>query len=493
MKTTILITIFIGIITGLWLSTAHGHDVSLYPVHGWDVNINGEPKCPSGGAYTNMGHHGTIRVSHVQEIIPWDGEIFTGGTYRHGEKIKRIRYSMRDGEFILDMINGDYMRHPKFNPATPHGHRFENSRGDDWYGYYQEPLSMLCVDEVAPMTTQDTGQEPPDTGQEPPDTGQNTPDTGQNPPSTEQDPPSTEQDPPSTEQDPPNTRQDPPNTGQNTPDTEQDPPNTEREPPSTEREPPSTEQNPPTSSETPTPDTSDDMTEPKPDTPTTDDSSEQMTITEPEYVSYSITFPQGISALHLPIKPNNIYFTNLYEKLGDDNVNWISALRPTVQVWSIIRSSESRTDGWISSYRGFVVYMEQEVTIELKAIKRGFSYSTIYIKDGMNLIGVPLQSEALEMVGDFYTIFPCVTSVKGIPMYVMFDMPNAVDLDWFEELDDDTMIDGETAYMLQSDGNDEYTLWGTQWQMATPSAAPGVVRQPRSLITTWGALKARIR
>ena len=149
----ILSVVALGIVVGcmlaLWLSNAHGHDVALLPVHGWTPNLNAEAQCPENDVYTRAGHWGTITVSHVPEIIPWDGEVFTGGTYRHGEKIKRIRYSMRNGEYFVDMINGDYMRHPKFQAPIPHGHKYTPSNGDNpWYGYYQEPLIMMCAEDI---------------------------------------------------------------------------------------------------------------------------------------------------------------------------------------------------------------------------------------------------------------------------------------------------------------------------------------------------------
>ena len=51
------------------------------------------------------------------------------------------------------------------------------------------------------------------------------------------------------------------------------------------------------------------------------------------YLTFTMTFPKGVNSLHLPFKPyTNFYFTDLYELLGDENVDSIAALRPTVQV-----------------------------------------------------------------------------------------------------------------------------------------------------------------
>ena len=201
-------------------------------------------------------------------------------------------------------------------------------------------------------------------------------------------------------------------------------------------------------------------------------------------VTYSMTFPKGISALHLPIKPKVIYFTDLFEALSDDNVNWIFALRPTVQHWTHVTSVNSRQNEWISEYRGFVTYMENETTIELAAIERQYGYSMMYLRDGMNLIGVPRQAEALETVGDFYQRFPGILSVKSIPANIEYDMPTEIDLEWFVDLDDDVAVSPTAGYMIEHNGNDEYPLWGTQWTYEPPSAAPGVDQWQKMATTT---------
>ena len=204
-------------------------------------------------------------------------------------------------------------------------------------------------------------------------------------------------------------------------------------------------------------------------------------------VSYFMTFPKGISALHLPIKPETFYFTDLIEALGDDNVNWIFALRPTVQHWTHVTGPNSRSDEWISEHRGFVIYMENETTIELTAVEKPYGYRHIYLHDGMNLIGVPRQAEALETVSDFYRRFPGILSVKSIPADIEYDMPTEIDWEWFVDLDDDVPIESTVGYMIESDGNDEYPLWGTQW-VEPVMAAPGITRD---IAIMWGELKSQ--
>ncbi len=206
-------------------------------------------------------------------------------------------------------------------------------------------------------------------------------------------------------------------------------------------------------------------------------------------VRYTMVFPEGTSLLHLPVRPDGIsHLTDLFASLGA-NVNAIGALRPTVQLWSIVTSPQSLHDEWISRHRGILVNMESETTLELTGIARPYGYDFIYLKQGRNLIGVPRQSDALETVGDFYRVFRHVTSVKGLDSDITFSLP--IQDDWFVELDRDTVIDGTTGYMIESDTDDVYPVWGTQWTYEPPSAAPGVDqwRYYQNMATTWGALK----
>ena len=167
--------------------------------------------------------------------------------------------------------------------------------------------------------------------------------------------------------------------------------------------------------------------------------------------------------------------------LGDD-VNSIEALRPTVQLWSVVKSKiKGNPDEWISMYRGLVVDMENETTIELtmKKPKTDFGYTMIYILEGLNLIGVPRQAEALEVVGDFYQVLDGVVSVKGM-----------ADGEWIG-LDDDTEINGETGYLVEMSQVDQYAVWGTIWKQPVSSAAPPSAQwgDYKRIATTWGAMK----
>ena len=209
-----------------------------------------------------------------------------------------------------------------------------------------------------------------------------------------------------------------------------------------------------------------------------------------ETLAYTMTFPQGVSALHLPFPSARARrFTDLYYFLGDDNVHFLAALRPTVQLWTVVRSVDSRVDEWISPYRGFVANMQTEVTLELALDNPRYSYTVMYLKTGYNLIGVPRRSPVLETVADFFDVFPTVESVKGLDPDIEVGIDDTPSVGWFIDLDGDTEIDCCTAYLIYSNDDAQYAVWGFPWHYEPSSAAPGIWRVGK-LAVTWGGLKS---
>lgn len=192
------------------------------------------------------------------------------------------------------------------------------------------------------------------------------------------------------------------------------------------------------------------------------------------YLTFTMTFPKGVNSLHLPFKPYNaFYFTDLFELLGDENVNSIAALRPTVQVWSVISSATSLHDEWISRYRGFLVDMEETVEVTFIRDAYNYGYDIIYVKDGMNLIGVPRDSEYLAVVSDFFVVFNCVAWVEVLidsETQILYH-PALESMEMESTLDGDTEISPTQGYMLMSLDDDEYPVWGDPWGEKTVPVA----------------------
>ena len=148
--------------------------------------------------------------------------------------------------------------------------------------------------------------------------------------------------------------------------------------------------------------------------------------------------------------------------------------------------------------------MHEEVTVEITGTFGGWTggsaqaYHILHLREGgLTLLGVPLRSEQLETVGDFYTFFGNVESVMGIDPDLQLDTtetPIRVADDWFVELDKGTVIDGTTSYLIRSDGGEQRALWGVPWAYEAGSqAAPGLDQWAyyRKMAMTWGAVKSR--
>ena len=194
------------------------------------------------------------------------------------------------------------------------------------------------------------------------------------------------------------------------------------------------------------------------------------------YLTYTMTFPEGVNSLHLPFKPYiAFYFTDLFELLEDENVNSIAALRPTVQLWSIISSSPSVHDEWISRYRGILIDMEETVEVTFIRDAYNYGYDIIYLKDGMNLIGVPRDSEYLAVVSDFFVVFDCVAWVEvmidGETQILYHPALESAQLE--STLDGDTEISPTQGYMVMSLDDDEYPVWGDPWGEKTVPVVSG--------------------
>ena len=183
------------------------------------------------------------------------------------------------------------------------------------------------------------------------------------------------------------------------------------------------------------------------------------------HVSYSMTFPAGVNSLHLPFKPRkSFFFTDLVNLLGDVNVNSISALRPTVQAWTVVTSSHSVHNEWISVYRGFVADMKNEVVVDLVREPTNYGYNIIRLAEGQNLIGVPRESSQLELVSDFFVVFDSVVWVELIENGETRTRFRPQFTTETSTLDGDTpILPTHGCYMLMSLEDDEYAIWGNAW------------------------------
>ena len=132
--------------------------------------------------------------------------------------------------------------------------------------------------------------------------------------------------------------------------------------------------------------------------------------------------------------------------------------------------------------RGFYITMQREEVVCFPYPQNVNDQITaeMTIEHGYGVYGVPVDSDELETVGDFYRVFDAVWLIymldeKGRGRYAYNN--------------DETKINGHTAYFIHAKATEAVELTGRVWQY-NPPAAPA---KPRPNLTVlWGAIK-RIR
>ena len=194
----------------------------------------------------------------------------------------------------------------------------------------------------------------------------------------------------------------------------------------------------------------------------------------------------------LPFKPNGwndgnsiTFLSTLYQKL-EPNVDLVANLRSAVQVWSTYTGA--RFNNGISDTSGFYVEMNAPRKLELtKTVHSTYTYKTYSLSQGMNLVGVPVDTPHLKVVGDFFDVFDSVYAI-ALERDDDTDKLYREDTDQLVSmLDADTVIEPTQGYLLWCSVDQERSVWGDWWGLVEESqAAPGVDRR---IATMWGAIK----
>ena len=169
------------------------------------------------------------------------------------------------------------------------------------------------------------------------------------------------------------------------------------------------------------------------------------TKTPPIVMTYEHTFPEGASFQHIPLNVDGFeYADQAFDVLGD-SIAWSVASRG-ISGWSYYKAKRAKgSGGFVGNGIGFVTVMNEERTVELSGTLGGWTgevqraYHIIYLRSGgRTLVGVPIKSQYLATVGDFYKRFDGVTSVKGIDPNLEVDLTAkriSITDDWFIELE----------------------------------------------------------
>ena len=127
---------------------------------------------------------------------------------------------------------------------------------------------------------------------------------------------------------------------------------------------------------------------------------------------FQLMVPDNISLIHIPLKVTSVdgenqmleKISDLYDALGADNVNLLITYDVEAGKWaSFLNAGDkgSPADREITADLGILASMNNEVTRILRGEAWGENgVSMINLSQGTNLVGVPLDSEELDMVSD---------------------------------------------------------------------------------------------
>ena len=184
----------------------------------------------------------------------------------------------------------------------------------------------------------------------------------------------------------------------------------------------------------------------------------EVVMPSPLALSYDHVFPEGISLHHIPIDTNYTSVGSVFDGLGNA-VDHLTASRGASGWTYVTRRGQFGGALWKSI--AFLAVMNEEATLEMSGHFNnwdgtGITYAQLVLRQGgITLLGIPLRSESLETVGDFFTFFRGVKSVKGIaPDLTVESAGDQVFDEWFVELDADTVIKGTAAYLVEAENAD---------------------------------------
>lgn len=209
-----------------------------------------------------------------------------------------------------------------------------------------------------------------------------------------------------------------------------------------------------------------------------------------EIVSFTLELKEGYNFISLPFTVIGVdHCESALEEISD----LFYAIQPDVNyVYSVgldeFKYTSSGGDNpQLDPSFGFVIVMTRERTVELHAQRPETTpvQVDLTIREGYGVYGVPIDSEDLETVGDFFDLFPSVWAI-----YFQLESQDQVlvqrnDTEYLDE-----SIRGEASYMIHSSAEETVTLEGELWETETASPAPQLKPTIPPVITTWAQLKS---
>ena len=212
-----------------------------------------------------------------------------------------------------------------------------------------------------------------------------------------------------------------------------------------------------------------------------------------DFASFTLELNEGYNFISLPFTVIGVdncvnaleYISDLFNAIQPD-VNYIYS----VGLDEFKYTSNGGNNPELDPSFGFVIVMTTERTVKLHAERPAKTPVEVdfTIRKGYGVYGVPIDSEDLETIGDFFDLFP---SVWAIYMQLESHAQVLVQRNDTEYLDES--IRGEASYMIHSADEATVTLDGELWENEPESTAQPAPGKPHIefLVTSWGELKQR--
>ena len=217
-----------------------------------------------------------------------------------------------------------------------------------------------------------------------------------------------------------------------------------------------------------------------------------VTITDLDEFLWSI--PQGLSLVHVPLKVTAVdgvaktleTINDLYHALGGEtDVKLLITRGPLGDRWLSYLGDTSRGrpgDRTLTDDLGILVDMKNSVTVELSGDPLGMNgMSAITLREGPNLVGVPLKDSRLTRVSDLFALEGIAGNVSEVLTWVGVAkvITHAGD-------EDDGPLTGGQSFFLEASEMATVAISGTGWYNSTGiNAAPLIAANAlRSVGTT---------
>ena len=179
-------------------------------------------------------------------------------------------------------------------------------------------------------------------------------------------------------------------------------------------------------------------------------------------MSYTSMIPAGTSLFHVPLDVDGM------DTVGDLKAALGDAVNLAIVYDSAAGSWNSRSDGvMITADLGIILTTTAAITHTFEGEAWGGGISTINLKAGSNLIGLPVNDPRVTNVSDIMSLF-----ATGIVASVVVSTDDGFAAVSAAGAASDGPVMGDAAYLVTATADGTAAVTGTGWSYAAMSAAP---------------------